>query len=545
MKFKSLCNKKNLNLNFNLRRLFSVKLNDFAVYKTKSNGHVLQNFYNGKWQEKSEEYEVFPNPLTGVKDFVKVPNLTPNEFKPVVEEMRKVPTYGLHNPLKNNERYLMYGQICRKLAQALYEEDIFNHFVDLIKDVAPKSTGQAVGEMKVIRAFIENFAGDNVRYLARGFSTPGDHQGQSPSGLRFPYGPVSVITPFNFPLEIMILQTMGALFMGNKPLIKNDSKVALPMNDFLRLMHACGMPKDDVVMIHSDGKRMEELMLQCNLKMNLFTGSARAAKRLTNVLNGKIKVEDAGLDWKILGPDVSNVDYVSFMIDHDSYALGGQKCSAESFLFVHENWTKTDLYSKIKALTEKRSINDLTNPPILSWNNKKIQAHIDNVLKTVKGSEILFGGKPITEKHSVPEIYGTFQPTAIKVPIESLTNPNCQEILNTELFGPFQLVVEYKDSNLNTVIDFLNNMEHKLTCGVVSNDVKFLNKVLGETSNGTTYAGIRARTTGAPQNHWFGPGGDPRAGGIGSIESIQLVWSHHREIVYDYIIPDNINLVQS
>ena len=27
---------------------------------------------------------------------------------------------------------------------------------------------------------------------------------------------------------------------------------------------------------------------------------------------------------------------------------------------------------------------------------------------------------------------------------------------------------------------------------------------------GTTYVGEKARTTGAPQNHWFGPCGDPK-----------------------------------
>jgi 1-pyrroline-5-carboxylate dehydrogenase len=31
---------------------------------------------------------------------------------------------------------------------------------------------------------------------------------------------------------------------------------------------------------------------------------------------------------------------------------------------------------------------------------------------------------------------------------------------------------------------------------------------------------MRARTTGAPQNHWFGPCGDPRAAGIGTPEAI-------------------------
>ena len=29
-----------------------------------------------------------------------------------------------------------------------------------------------------------------------------------------------------------------------------------------------------------------------------------------------------------------------------------------------------------------------------------------------------------------------------------------------------------------------------------------LQEVIGQTVNGTTYAGLRARTTGAPQNHW-------------------------------------------
>lgn len=36
---------------------------------------------------------------------------------------------------------------------------------------------------------------------------------------------VAIITPFNFPLEIPVLQLMGALYMGNKPVLKVDSKV--------------------------------------------------------------------------------------------------------------------------------------------------------------------------------------------------------------------------------------------------------------------------------------------------------------------------------
>lgn len=32
----------------------------------------------------------------------------------------------------------------------------------------------------------------------------------------------------------------------------------------------------------------------------------------------------------------------------------------------------------------------------------------------------------------------------------------------------------------------------------------------------------------------FGPAGDPRGAGIGTPEAIKLVWSCHREIIYDY-----------
>ena len=61
-----------------------------------------------------------------------------------------------------------------------------------------------------------------VRFLAESFGVPGDHQGQRSNGFRWPFGPVAIITPFNFPLEIPALQLMGALYMGNRPLLHTD-----------------------------------------------------------------------------------------------------------------------------------------------------------------------------------------------------------------------------------------------------------------------------------------------------------------------------------
>jgi len=54
-----------------------------------------------------------------------------------------------------------------------------------------------------------------------------------------------------------------------------------------------------------------------------------------------------------------------------------------------------------------------------------------------------------------------------------------------------------------------------------------------QSTNGTTYFGKRSRTTGAPANHFFGPCGDPRAGGIGTPEAILGTWTTQREIIRD------------
>lgn len=113
--------------------------------------------------------------------------------------------------------------------------------------------------MVVTRNFLDNFGGDNVRFLLQGFQVPGDHLGQTSGGYRFPFGPVNIIAPFNFPLEIPVLQLLGALMSGNKVLLKADNRVAVVMEQFIRLLIESGMPPSDVDFINCDGPTMEHL----------------------------------------------------------------------------------------------------------------------------------------------------------------------------------------------------------------------------------------------------------------------------------------------
>ncbi|XVF50166.1 hypothetical protein PTKIN_Ptkin04bG0073900 [Pterospermum kingtungense] len=489
----------------------------------------VQNLVRGKWTG-STTWNTLVDPLNG-EPFIQVAEVDETGIQPFVESLSKCPKHGLHNPFKSPERYLLYGDISAKAAHMLSLPKVSDFFTRLIQRVSPKSYQQAFGEVYVTQKFLENFSGDQVRFLARSFAVPGNHIGQQSHGYRWPYGPVAIITPFNFPLEIPVLQLMGALYMGNKPILKVDSKVSIVMEQMMRLLHCCGLPAEDVDFINSDGKTMNKLLMKAKPRMTLFTGSSRVAEKLAVDLKGRVKLEDAGFDWKILGPDVEEVDYVAWVCDQDAYACSGQKCSAQSILFMHENWSTSSLISKIKDLAERRKLADLTIGPVLTVTTEAMLEHKKKLLQ-ISGSKLLFGGEPL-ENHSIPPVYGALKPTAIYIPLEEILKEANYELVTKEIFGPFQIITDYKKDQLPMVLDALERMHAHLTAAVVSNDPIFLQNVIGNTVNGTTYAGLRARTTGAPQNHWFGPAGDPRGAGIGTPEAIKLVWSCHREIIYD------------
>lgn len=504
---------------------------------------VAHNLAGGKWSGAAARRNII-DPLNG-ENMISTPDTNSEEAWVFAQNMRRVPKSGLHNPLKNPHRYKLYGDIAAAMSAAMREPAVEDYFTRLIQRVVPKHRAQAKGEVSVVQSWLATFAGDGVRQLARSFGVPGDRTGQVSHGYRFPYGGVAVITPFNFPLEIPALQTMSALFMGNRPLVKVDEKVAIVMEQFLRLAIDCGMPAEDVDYLYSNGRVCNEVLIGGNARMTLFTGSQAVAEHLAVQLKGRIKLEDAGFDWKILGPDAcpKHVDFVAWQCDQDAYAFSGQKCSAQSVMFVHQNWVEAGLLVKVEELAARRSLRDLTCSPVLTWSNEKISSHIQEVL-SIPGARLAFGGRPLAEVEpeaaAVPSCYGAFQPTAVELPLGEALKEQHMAVWTKELFGPFQILIRYSDADVDRILECCDRIQSHLTAGVVSNDVTFLNKVLGSTVNGTTYAGYLARTTGAPQNHWFGPCGDPRAGGIHTAEAIQLVWSGHREVIYDYgPLPDD------
>ncbi|KAI3704024.1 hypothetical protein L1987_74229 [Smallanthus sonchifolius] len=70
--------------------------------------------------------------------------------------------------------------------------------------------------------------------------------------------------------------------------------------------------------------------------MTLFTGSSTVADRLAYDLNGRIKLEDAGFDWKILGIDVHEINTITSMEMYIISGLPMQQEKAASVAVVDE-----------------------------------------------------------------------------------------------------------------------------------------------------------------------------------------------------------------
>lgn len=136
----------------------------------------LPSAVGGEWIASAEHTDVI-DPMNGAPMLSVPATSRPDELAAFVAASRRCPKTGLHNPFKNVARYVMLGKVSARAATTLRDPVVADFFARLIQRVAPKSYAQAMGEVTVTAAFLENFSGDNVRYLARSFGVTGDHDG--------------------------------------------------------------------------------------------------------------------------------------------------------------------------------------------------------------------------------------------------------------------------------------------------------------------------------------------------------------------------------
>jgi hypothetical protein len=67
-------------------------------------------------------------------------------------------------------------------------------------------------------------------------------------------------------------------------------QVSIVIEQLLRLLHHCGMPRTDADLIHGNGRVVNELLLRAQPRSTLFTGSQRVAEKLAIDMRGKVRL---------------------------------------------------------------------------------------------------------------------------------------------------------------------------------------------------------------------------------------------------------------
>jgi 1-pyrroline-5-carboxylate dehydrogenase len=425
----------------------------------------LNNLIDGVWTE-GKTYSSIIDPLNGGK-FIQMPDVNKNELKEFAESLSKAPATGLHNPLTNTYRYSLYGEICKRAYELLSKESVTAHFAKLIQRVAPKDCYKACGEVRKVKEFLAQFSGEGVFSLVYSQSHPDKPEDLIKMNCRWPLGAVAVITPSSSPLELPAIQMLSALFMGNKVILKPSSKTSLVIEEFLRLLHHCGMPLEDCDLIHCKGETFENLYTMCDIKMTQFTGSTKVAEKLNACTKERVYMKTNADHWKVFAPDASsmNLNRLAFNCDQNRFI--------EDFLIVSKNLAGTEFYEKLKGLAGKRNLKEFTVAPVLSATNKDYEAYRDYAL-SLGGSKILFGGKEL-EGHSIPSCYGAWEPSAYFVPLKHLNDPQTLSKLKQKPFGPTQIISEYED--IDELLAVLKHVPLRQTI-TISNDSAFKKRIM-------------------------------------------------------------------
>ena len=88
---------------------------------TGSDPGVLQNLVGGEWVSVSDVNKDIVDPMNG-EPFLDIPDT--RDVAPFIAGLKSCPKTGLHNPLKNTERYVMLGRVCAKAATLLAQQEV-------------------------------------------------------------------------------------------------------------------------------------------------------------------------------------------------------------------------------------------------------------------------------------------------------------------------------------------------------------------------------------------------------------------------------------
>jgi acyl-CoA reductase-like NAD-dependent aldehyde dehydrogenase len=366
-------------------------------------------------------------------------------------------------PIAERQRLLV------QLADALSAES--ESFARLLTQEQGKPLAGAAGEIGGAIAMIRAFAAMNLesKVLKEGGGTRIVLQ-------RVPLGVVAAITPWNFPLILLMIKLAPALLAGNTVVVKPAPTTPLTT---LRIGELCAkiFPAGVVNIITDQNDLGDALTSHPDVAKVAFTGSTATGKKVMASVASSLKrltLELGGNDAAIVLDDVDPKEIAAKIFGGAMYNTG-QVCLAIKRVYVHESMYEA-VCAELARLADAAIVGDGLDPatqfgPLQNRTQfDKVQGFIADA--RTRGT-IIAGGTPGKRP-------GYFiRPTIVRDIADD------SRLVREEQFGPVLPVLRYSD--LNDAIARANSSEYGLGATVWSSNLQRAYQVALKIDSGTVW----------------------------------------------------------
>lgn len=212
---------------------------------------------------------------------------------------------------------------------------------------------------------------------------------------RFPIGPILAITPFNFPLNLVLHKVAPAIAVGNSVILKPAPQTPLTSKLLAEIMIEAGLPENCLNVVHCEVPLAEKMVRDERIAMVTFTGSAGVGWHIKSIAGKKKVTLELGGNGAVVVAEDADVPFAAARCVRGGVVYGGQYCIGVQRIFAHK-----DIYDRFEAeLVERVTACKVGNPleegidvgPVIDVGAaKRIESWIREAVEG--GARVLAGG---------------------------------------------------------------------------------------------------------------------------------------------------------
>ncbi len=339
--------------------------------------------------------------------------------------------------------------------------------------------------------------------------------------VREPIGVCGLITPWNWPINQVVLKVVPALATGCTCVLKPSEHTPVSAVLYAEIIHEAGFPPGAFNLLQGDGPTVGAAMSRHpDIQMISFTGSVRAGTAVTKAAADTVKrvtLELGGKSPNLVFADSDLEERVTASVK-ECFFNTGQSCDAPTRLLV-ERSCYDEVLEIAQRAAEAQAVGDPTQegdhvgPLFDEIQYDRVQALINVGID--EGARLLAGGPGKPEGFET----GWF----VKPTIFADVN-NEMRIAREEIFGPVLVVIPFDDEA--EAIAIANDTPYGLAAFLQTGDPERAERVAAQLRAGAVHINGGGFGYGSPFGG-YKQSGNGREGGIMGLEDYQEVKTLH------------------